>query len=115
MRKRDSDELQMILGSLFPEYQPISEAPTYVEPEHVEDERRRRYKAIDRYGNIYLMVNPAVWRERASDMYPTQRAKIKPRSELLLSAGEVATELRRADNRRNVGDQGSGYQEDLFV
>ena len=72
------DELHIILNSVLPEYQPISQAINGMssfskerqkefddDPESFDQwlmsERKKRYKSIDKFGNIFLIQNPFVW------------------------------------------------------
>lgn len=77
------------LEVVAPSYKPISQAPTLADLErrsagsesslarHVQDERERRYTAIDDSGQVWLITNPATW-ERVTEARGGTRL-IRPR------------------------------------
>lgn len=74
-----SEEIKNILENTLPEYKRISEAPNRADFEEraekqgraVEEllrhEAEKRYKACDRNGNVYLVINPAAWTESTDE------------------------------------------------
>ncbi len=101
-----------ILAAVLPEYQTISSAPTG--PSNVEEnpeawkrrEQDKRYKAIDRDGNIFLITNPACWKsqirrwfvpdqvgesERAGERgrWIEQEVKFRPPPQFMMGFGEA--------------------------
>lgn len=62
------------LDAVYPEYRKISEAPTLAEIEdevcrygfdlynQIKAEQERLYKSQDKWGNVWLIQNPAVWK-----------------------------------------------------
>ncbi len=82
-----------ILDAVLPEYKRISEAPSFSDCEHyLANERERRYKSTDSRGNIYLVYNPAAWREEVT--LAGQVVKIRPPAELVMTAEEAGSEAR---------------------
>jgi len=66
--KRDSqEERHDVLSRILPQYKRISEAPREVL--NAEHERGQLYKSIDNFGNVYLIVNPAVWDFNGKSFY----------------------------------------------
>lgn len=77
MYGKQTDEIS-ILDQILPEYKKISEAPsafpsgidydwrngkplTYEDKAFIEAEQKKRYKAQDASGSVYLIMNPLVW------------------------------------------------------
>jgi len=65
MRQQGFGPRTVDLDDILPGYRKIGEAPglsdIYAQGNSVEEERGREYKAKDQYGNVYLIMNPAVW------------------------------------------------------
>lgn len=91
-----------ILDKILPEYQKISEAPINLEPEQIEYERHKKYKSIDKDGDIYLIQNPAVWHETV-DAYG-KITKWRPKPELVFTsdAASKASENRTLITKSEV-------------
>lgn len=85
------------LDQVLPEYKKISEAPTSVSgwsPRAKALEAERRYKSIDRFGNIYLIQNPACWSFR-EDANENGGKVFKQQKELVLTAADVNAEIKK--------------------
>lgn len=85
------------LDQVLPEYKKISEAPTSVSgwsTRAIALEKERRYKAIDRFGNIYLIQNPAVWDFR-EDPESNGGKVFRQEKKLVLTAADVAAEIKK--------------------
>lgn len=98
------------LDSVFPEYEPISRAPTMAKLEAmaeerqipvwaiVEEERAKRYKSLHSpTGGIYLVQNPAVWRTEG-------KAVVMIAPQLIGSIHDARGGGRSSKGRGNVSD-----------
>lgn len=88
------------LSSVAVGYEPISKAPTASDlwlkdptGKLLKEEAEKRYKAVDRYGNVYLIQNPAVWEVKIVN---GMRIKCRPEPKLILSAAAAEAESKNA-------------------
>lgn len=105
-----TDELHSVLYAVLPEYKPISAAPYSFSslPKDLQvafnsdsqaferfkiQEAKRRYKAIDKFGRVYLIQNPWCWKSFSKLGNETY---FRPLPEVKMTWEQAKTAARRA-------------------
>ena len=84
MKALDRDQREALLNSVLPEYRSIAKADPYNETDP------ELYKAINAFGDIYLIQNPAAWKLGSLPDGSGLRIRLKPQLKLSRAQADKA-------------------------
>lgn len=95
------DQQSSVLDKVLYGYQKSTEMPDEPKMAFWSDaqimlEASKQYKAIDQFGNVYLITNPATWPTVERDGMPV---KIRPQPILKMQASEALAEFESGDRK----------------